>query len=159
MAQAETPTSAMIMAAPISPIDPKVSPIKATSSSSANPPEPSDLPPTLASKSTLPTAPEGTTTSCTTFINCSSHHGGQYREDQEDKALLIRFQKTLRDGGWKKPQNSLYGEFHRPSQVRQERSRTKSQVCEMRRLSEPKRKACNYLEELEHLRRTFHPCK
>lgn len=54
--------------------------------------------------------------------------------------MLIRFQKTLRDGGWKKPKESLYGEFYRPSQLKNERLKAKSQLIEMGRLSEPKRK-------------------
>ena len=67
-------------------------------------------------------------TLCIPFFNNSSHHGGQYKEDGEDKALLIHFQKTLRDGGWKKPKSSLYGEFCRPSQIKNERSKVKSQM-------------------------------
>ena len=83
---------------------------------------------------------EGIITLCTTYLNNSSHHGGQYKEDEEEKGLLIRFQKTLRDGGWKKPKESLYGEFYRPSQLKNERLKAKSQLREMGRLSEPKRK-------------------
>ena len=41
----------------------------------------------------------------------------------------------MRDGGWKKPNNSLYGDFHRPSQKRECLNRGKNQSLVVKRLS------------------------
>lgn len=63
----------------------------------------------------------------------------------------------MRDGGWKKSRNSLYGEFYRPSQVKNTEERRKSQSGTIKKLSEPKRRNLKYSLQLEEMRKSFHP--
>ena len=57
-------------------------------------------------------------TLCNIFIKDSSHHGGQYNEEDENSALLVKFRNTMRDGGWRKPAKSTIKDFSRPSQIK-----------------------------------------
>ena len=65
----------------------------------------------------------------------------------------------MRDGGWKKPSNSLYGDFCRPSQIKDRNEKSRVQSFNSKRLSEPKRKSQKYMEQLDSMRETFYPSK
>lgn len=65
----------------------------------------------------------------------SSGHGGQYNEEEENSALLIKFKNTMRDGGWKKESKSNTGSFYRPSQLKAEGELYQTQSSLSRKLS------------------------
>jgi hypothetical protein len=52
-------------------------------------------------------APEETSMLCNLFTYFRSNHGGQYHEDDEMNLKLLKFRKTMRDGGeWRKQTNA-----------------------------------------------------
>ena len=89
-------------------------------------------------------APEGTSMLCKNLLISSSKHGGQYLEDDEMNLKLLKFKKTMRDGGeWRKP-NVTHVSWRSMSVMKKEDDMRRTQRCLSNKLSAPKRAAEKY---------------
>jgi len=62
----------------------------------------------------------------------------------------------MRDGGWRKERNTVTDFYKTKSQMKASQELGRTQSISSRKLSEPKRRADNYLFKLEEMRKTFH---
>ena len=73
--------------------------------------------------------------------------------------MLLKFRNTMRDGGWKRANQTLQGKHYRPCQRKERQEKKKEQLYQSQKLSEPKNRTSKYTEELEKLKSEFYPKK
>jgi hypothetical protein len=104
----------------------------------------------------LPMALAGTIMLCKAFVYFRSKHGGQYHEEDEMNLKLIKFRKTMRNGGeWRQQPvaHLTQDSWKSMSMMKKNDEMRRTQRSLTSQLSVPKRMTEKYEEKLKILRK------